>query len=647
MAVKNSMYSSIEQRRKHKRVSFTVEENIVAICQLPNYRNLISAIVRDISHEGIALSFQLDIQNACNIQPGECLTIREIRGIKGLQYFDNFKIEIKWILVNQCIAVGCQFMNAPKSFQEQIRQLEFSSTETNTITAIPGDVEVRTNTWIVVSEHATSGILNTVTIEDNIHIISKQELQKNSDLKFSAHDKVCINSETVLDEVLHRMEDVERCLIVNKLKDKFACRQMLQAIYPDFYFLQIKLHDLPSINFDRQKKYFIKPIKGYWGSGIGLIQSGVNLNQLVNDISQDLERKANIFSDDVLSKEDFLIEEFIEGEEYAVDMYYSSMGEPIIINIYHHPIPKKLAYLHMVYYTSADIFHILYDKVLDFFTKLNCVINAKSIPIHAEFKYFQEQLIPVELNPLRYGSDGLSDLSYYGFGFNPFEYFAKELKPNWKSLWNERLQKVYAWYTGYNGTNIDVKSYRPSFFTFRQLFSHIISDITFNYHKELAFSVMYIEETSVDKIFDLLEVEFRNYFIPNKQYSEKSFWQLFSSGIETFFASGVYLWREGDLANFVFLVLQGSLEVMISSFEGKNVVIETISAGEIVGEIAALDGLPYSTTVITITDCTLIKIPTVVFRSLSYKYPELFHDIFWQQVVKARKLALKYSALQL
>jgi len=491
-------------------------------------------------------------------------------------------------------------------------------------------------TWIIVEDHAGAGILNTMAPQDNFHILSKEELVADPTLRFSTSDRVCINSETVLDEVLQRMDDSARRKTVEQLKNKVSCREMLADVYPGFYFEQIKLHDLPNTHFDPSKKYFVKPIKGYWGSGGRCIEEGVDLTNLVADISEELERKVGIFSDKVLSKEDFLIEEFLEGEEYAVDMFYSSSGEPVLTNICHHPIPSKKAYLHVVYYTTAELFASLYETFVDFFAHLNDTLQARSLPIHGEFKYHNGELIPVELNPLRYGSDGFSDLSFHGFGFNPFLCLANDEKPDWQELWKDKAHKVYAFYLGYIGTDIDVTNYRPNFFEFRQLFSHILSDIALNYEKQLAFSVIYIEEESIDKIYELLEVEFQDYFLSKKKYSDKSFQELHRAGIEVHLHQGDVLWHEDDLGDYLLLILDGTLEVSTQSTSGEKIILDTISEGAIVGELSALDGLPRSATVLAETDCVCMRISANSFRQLIRKVPDVLEDLFWQQVARVR-----------
>ncbi len=55
-------------------------------------------------------------------------------------------------------------------------------------------------------------------------------------------------------------------------------------------------------------------------------------------------------------------------------------------------------------------------------------------------------------------------------------------------LWQGRESKVFAFYLGYNGKDLDTSKYRPDFLNFRRLSSNILSDTAMNYQDSLAFS---------------------------------------------------------------------------------------------------------------------------------------------------------------
>ncbi|ARV61263.1 hypothetical protein BZZ01_23975 [Nostocales cyanobacterium HT-58-2] len=492
--------------------------------------------------------------------------------------------------------------------------------------------------WLIVDEYSQTLASIESLKQLEINILLKKDLEENKELRFSLDDKICILSETSLELVLKRLNDWELIQVIRDLKNKVKSRKILQNLYPDFYFKFLTFSEILNFDVENDKKYVIKPVKGCGGIGVRIIDSNTDLNQLTIDIRQDLKNNIKFYPDSVLSEEEFLIEEFIEGEEYAVDMFYSETGEPVIINIYHHPLPKKWEYLDTLYYTCQEIFNLLYDKLLDFFEKLNQIINVESFPIHAEFKFDGKRVIPIELNPLRFGGCGLSDLAYYAFNFNPFEYFYFNNKPNWDVLWKQKQNKIYAWVLGYNDANIDIEYYRPNWRKFRNLFSHILGDVVFNYKDYLGFSVMYIEEDDIKKIQELVNIDFQKFFIGSQAYSDKSYWEMYHQGHEVNIPTGVTLWRQGDYADYLILVLEGMLEIVRESSDSQSIVLDTVEQGSAVGELSVLDGLPRLDTVRTKTPCTVRKISGSDFRKLIYNSPDLLEDLFWQQVYRLRKL---------
>ncbi len=233
------------------------------------------------------------------------------------------------------------------------------------------------NSAFLISNPASeSGTLETLPPTRGLTIMNKQQLQEHKDLRFGRDDKVCLTTESVLDDVLSRLDDESRKNAVLKLKDKFAFRELLKSMYPDFYFKQCKLEDLPHKNLERDSKYVVKPVKGCFGSGVRVIDGNINLQKLIVEIKAEVAKNSAVLSTDVLTPDEFLIESYIEGEEYAVDMFYDRLGKPVITNIYHHPMPDSLAYLHMLYYASRDTFESIVGPAREFFLKLNQILRS-------------------------------------------------------------------------------------------------------------------------------------------------------------------------------------------------------------------------------------------------------------------------------
>ena len=72
--------------------------------------------------------------------------------------------------------------------------------------------------------------------------------------------------------------------------------------------------------------------------------------------------------------------------------------------------------------------------------------------------------------------------------------------------------------------------------------------------------------------------------------------------------SGEVIFQEGDKGDYVFFVLEGSLDVLKKSETGEEIVISTLSRGRSIGEMSVIDELPRSATVKSRTKATLLTL---------------------------------------
>jgi len=353
-------------------------------------------------------------------------------------------------------------------------------------------------------------------IDTTVKILTEDEF-KNSNLIIKTGDKVYAPTESALEIILERSEDRSFINAVNMLKNKHKFRELLSNIYPDFFFAKTTINELKNIKLDRKKKYIVKPIKGFFGTAVKELNIQTNISELAKEIRSELAENTRYFSESVLSKNELIVEQFIEGEEYAVDMYFNDNGKPEIMNIYHHPIPEKNEYFHVLYYTNKNIFENYYDRLKMIFIELNQNLKITNFPIHAEFKLENDALIPVEMNPLRYGGFGLSDLTYHAFGFNPFNAFFNNYKPNWQKIWGIRNENYFGWVLGYNGTDIDVETYTPDDEAYLHYLGDTLHYVEIDYKENPAFSIAYVKDNCSVSLQRLLKTEFNDFFVPAKK----------------------------------------------------------------------------------------------------------------------------------
>lgn len=80
--------------------------------------------------------------------------------------------------------------------------------------------------------------------------------------------------------------------------------------------------------------------------------------------------------------------------------------------------------------------------------------------------------------------------------------------------------------------------------------------------------------------------------------------------------AGETLFKEGEPGVYLFVLLKGEAKVMVD-----DVLVETAGPGTIVGEMALIDALPRSASVMCVTECTFAQIDRPRFEFLIRQNP--------------------------
>jgi len=373
--------------------------------------------------------------------------------------------------------------------------------------------EQKPKLYLVCPSEAEAGALETLPETEELIILSTEELES-SNLRFSSEDKICITSEATLELVQSRIDDTAKKRAIGLLKDKYQFRNILKEIYPDYKFKTIEFEDIAQLSI--KKKMVIKPLKGCFGTAVKIVDENSDLNKISEEIKQEINRNAAVLSENVLTKNEFVVEDYIDGEEYAIDMFYDESGKPHIVSTYHHPMPRDESYLHMIYYSSREVFEKLYDEAIKFYIALNKVLKLKNCVLHSEFRYNDKGLFPIEINSMRFGGMGLGNMVFPTMGINPYQCFINGSTPSLKNLWQrpEHANSNYTFFIAYNGKNVNPERQKPNISKIRSEFSEIILEKLFDYKSQLAFGIFCLKETP-SNIEKLLEIDFDDFFEPN------------------------------------------------------------------------------------------------------------------------------------
>ncbi|MEU4435809.1 Crp/Fnr family transcriptional regulator [Micromonospora chalcea] len=107
-------------------------------------------------------------------------------------------------------------------------------------------------------------------------------------------------------------------------------------------------------------------------------------------------------------------------------------------------------------------------------------------------------------------------------------------------------------------------------------------------------------------------------------------------GIPVNFATGTILFAEGETTTHAILIKEGHVKVVSAGPHGQEVVLATRGPGEVVGEMAPLDGQPRSATVIASTPVEGAIVSAELFTAFLERHPRVMRFLLIQIMQRLR-----------
>ncbi|MCF7927683.1 MAG: ATP-grasp domain-containing protein, partial [Spirochaetales bacterium] len=124
---------------------------------------------------------------------------------------------------------------------------------------------------------------------------------------------------------------------IEAFKDKYRFRGLLRTMYPDFFYRQVEYNELEELEIEEiPLPFIIKPSVGFFSIGVYKVNESSEWSNVVEQIHREVETMPSRFPAEVINTGKFIIEQCIEGEEFAVDAYFDREGRPVILNILKH-----------------------------------------------------------------------------------------------------------------------------------------------------------------------------------------------------------------------------------------------------------------------------------------------------------------------
>ncbi|MBE9490435.1 MAG: ATP-grasp domain-containing protein [Bacteroidetes bacterium] len=298
---------------------------------------------------------------------------------------------------------------------------------------------IKNNNYKIVATKEAKGLIQ----DDSLQWLSEETAI--SIIKNNPNTPVYTNSENTIAWIIKNLEDSKRSNQIQQFKDKAKFRELIKASFPDFFFKTVMLEEIQDLKLDNINfPFVIKPALGFFSLGVHIIHNMTDWNAAKKELN--FKTLQSIYPKEVLNISNFIIEEFIEGEEYAVDCYFNNVGDVVILNILHHKFSSGTDVSDRVYSTSKDIILKYKNDVENFLQPIGDKTELINFPLHVEIRIDANgRICPIEVNPLRFGGwCTTGDLSWYAYGINSYNYFINNLKPNWEQLFKAKSNKKYS-----------------------------------------------------------------------------------------------------------------------------------------------------------------------------------------------------------
>lgn len=258
-------------------------------------------------------------------------------------------------------------------------------------------------------------------------------------------DLVYTNSENALEWILENASNARLNDAIKLFKDKRLMRDILAPLASNLFYAAFEKQELAEVNpSELPLPVVLKPSIGFCSMGVYTIETSQDWDLAIDDIKQNESSWLKRYPESVVDTASFIVEQFVDGPEYAIDIYFDEAGKPVILNIMHHVFTGPEDTSDRLYNTSANIINETYDKLESWLTDVQRIIGVRDFPAHVEVRISDDgNVIPIEFNALRFAGLGGTDIAYYAWGIRTYAEYLERRSPNLRALASKQPDAVY------------------------------------------------------------------------------------------------------------------------------------------------------------------------------------------------------------
>ena len=328
--------------------------------------------------------------------------------------------------------------------------------------------------------------------------------------------RLCTNSEHAIGWISDHLAHSGLPGRIGLFKDKLAFRDLVADLYPDYRYFGLPLSGLRAFDPSNLRAPFIvKPAVGFFSLGVHVVASADAWPSVVAEIEREVPALASLYPEQVLGLDRFVVEEVIEGEEFAVDAYFDTDGAPILVDVYAHLFVSADDVSDRVYLTNAEIVARLGPPALEFLAEVGRRAGLADFPVHAELRIDHAgRVAPIEVNPMRFGGWCAADLAHFAYGVNPYRCYLLGERPDWTRIAAESAGRTTALIVSDLPSSVDLAAIDDvDYERFAARFSNVLElrPMEFNRYPVFAFTFVEVPSGDLSELHAVLGADLREY----------------------------------------------------------------------------------------------------------------------------------------
>jgi len=279
--------------------------------------------------------------------------------------------------------------------------------------------------WLADSQHPVlaNGFSRQLARSHRLNLVGPDEAAARID----GGERVYTNSENALAWLLEHTASDNLKETIRLFKDKAAMRERLSPLNPGLFFATFDRAELEAVDIgDLPLPVVLKPAVGFCSMGVYVIEERGDWARAVADIAQREADWRARYPESVVGGDAYLVEGYLGGTEYALDMYYDEQGRAHLLNVLRHDFAGPEDTSDRLYLTNDAIVGAMAGRFVEWLDAVNEAVGARSFPVHVEVRVDGDAIVPIEFNPLRFAGLGGTDVAHYGVGLRTYAAYLED-----------------------------------------------------------------------------------------------------------------------------------------------------------------------------------------------------------------------------